>query len=472
MSMVRRVAAVVTAAACSGAGLALVSAPITSSIAKGAGTPTFAVGDAAVHEGDTGGKRSLSFTLSLSEPAASTVTVDYSLVPVTATPGADFQTLKGASKTLTFKSGRVQKSINVPVVPDTSVEGDETLHVMLQNATGGAVIGDDQGVGTIIDDDPGSGLRLGVGDASVYEGDAKVRTAKLWVTLSDKAPAPVSVQAVVSGDTATAGSDFKAVTKNLTFKTGQFKKVVNVTVKSDLTDESDETFHVMLQSASGAAIADAMGSGTIVDDDVVTRPWYCDPTDTAINDSHPGDATFNAVYTQEKGPLSAQDCAALQQDLDASLDFASQYPTVSSLPSAWKQAAVWAPGQGVHYVDTTRVTGPFDPTKPNWLMYDGTSPDSKLTGMMFLESQPGGANSVPPAGFPGDNDHWHRHGELCYKPGSFPFIVGEHLTDEQCTALGGTNQLFSDVWMVHVWLPIYDNWVATDIFNMMHPSLM
>jgi hypothetical protein len=145
---------------------------------------------------------------------------------------------------------------------------------------------------------------------------------------------------------------------------------------------------------------------------------------------------------------------------------------VGSLPSNWKQAAVWAVGQGIHYVDTTRVNGPFDPTKPNWLMYDGTAPTSKLTGMMFLETQPGGASSVPPAGFPGDNDHWHRHDELCYKAGSFPFIVGEHLTDAECAALGGTNQTFLDSWMVHVWLPIYDNWVATDIFNMMHPSLM
>ena len=204
----------------------------------------------------------------------------------------------------------------------------------------------------------------------------------------------------------------------------------------------------------------------------VNRPWYCDPTDTAINDSHPGDATFNAVYTQEKGPLSGQDCHDLQQDLNAAFDFASQYRTVGSLPSNWKQAAIWAPGQGIHYVDTTRVTGPFDPKKPNWLMYDGTSPSSKLTGMMFLEAEPGGASSVPPAGFPGNNDHWHRHHELCFKANANPFIVGENLTNQQCAALGGTNQMFTNLWMVHVWLPIYDNWVPTDIFNMMHPGLM
>jgi hypothetical protein len=202
-----------------------------------------------------------------------------------------------------------------------------------------------------------------------------------------------------------------------------------------------------------------------------SRPFYCDPTDTAINDGHAGDATFAAVYTQVKGPLSAVDCFDLQQDIDAAVAFVSQYPTVGSLPGNWKQAAVYAPGQGVHYVDINRIFGPFDPKKPNWLMYEGTSPSSKLTGMMFLEQQPGGMNSVPPEGFPGANDHWHRHHELCYNPSQYPFIVGEQLTDAECTALGGTNQMFMDMWMVHIWLPEYDGWVPTDVFNRTHPSL-
>ena len=201
------------------------------------------------------------------------------------------------------------------------------------------------------------------------------------------------------------------------------------------------------------------------------RQGYCDPTDTALNDGHAGDATFAAVYTEPKGPLSAADCQALTGDLEVARAWATQYMTVGSLPANWVQAAVWSPGQGIHYVDSNRITGPFDPKRPNWLMYDGTSPTSRLTGLMFLEQQPGGMNSVPPAGFPGDNDHWHRHHELCYKANAIPFIVGEHLTDPECAALGGVNQMFMDTWMVHVWLPTYDNWTATDIFNKTHPSL-
>ena len=198
------------------------------------------------------------------------------------------------------------------------------------------------------------------------------------------------------------------------------------------------------------------------------RPYWCDPTDTAINDGHGLAANFNAAYTQPKGPLSAMDCLATSGNLRASESFAKQFPTVADAEAAgWRQAAVWSAGQGIHYVDPNRLLGPFDPNKPNWLMYDGTSPGSKLTGMMFLLDT---GTSSPPAGFRGMNDHWHQHGALCtdVAPGAYPFIIGEHLTAGQCSSIGGINIVQQTVWMVHVWLPIYKGWVPTDIFNKAH----
>jgi hypothetical protein len=179
---------------------------------------------------------------------------------------------------------------------------------------------------------------------------------------------------------------------------------------------------------------------------------------------------FMLAYTEPKGALSAADCQSVATDLQASTAFVSQLATVADAEAAgWKQAAVWSAGQGIHYVDPARVNGPFDPQEPNWLMYDGTAPDSKITGMMFLTTTPG---SEPPAGFAGDNDHFHQHGALCTdtSPGAYPFIIGEHMTSAECTAIGGINLVY-DAWMVHVWLPRYDNWAATDIFNKTHPSL-
>lgn len=204
------------------------------------------------------------------------------------------------------------------------------------------------------------------------------------------------------------------------------------------------------------------------------RPIICDPTDTAVNDGHghggAHDPLFMAAYPNAKGPLSADDCRTLESQTNAALAFVSGLSTVAEAEAAgWVEAAVWSPGQGIHYVDPSRVTGPFDPEKPNWLMYDGNEPTSRLTGMMFLVA----SGQQPPAGFDGDNDHWHRHGTLCTTTmDGHLYIASEHATDEECAALGGVNVSYDSQWMVHIWLPVYDGWVPTDVFNRTHPSLM
>lgn len=196
------------------------------------------------------------------------------------------------------------------------------------------------------------------------------------------------------------------------------------------------------------------------------RPSWCDPTETAVNDGHTTD--FFSSYSVAKGPLSQSDCQEVVGYLNGAAAYAGRFPTVADAQAAgWIQATVWTPHQGLHFVDPARITGPFEPTRPNYLMYNGTSPTSKIVGMMFLVQ----SGTSPPAGFPGANDHWHNHDPLCYKAGAIPYIIGEHMSDSLCIALGGVNTNFSGQWMVHVWLPIYAGWVATDIFNVDHPFL-
>src|SRR6187399_2609366 len=90
------------------------------------------------------------------------------------------------------------------------------------------------------------------------------------------------------------------------------------------------------------------------------RPSWCDPTDTAVNDGHT--SAFFASYSSPKGPLSQADCLQNVNYIKIATDFASQYPTVAAATAAgWKQATVYTPGQGAHYVDLSRQEGPFDP---------------------------------------------------------------------------------------------------------------
>lgn len=172
-------------------------------------------------------------------------------------------------------------------------------------------------------------------------------------------------------------------------------------------------------------------------------------------------------YTEPKGPLSASHCARLNYHLFRAEEYASQFPTAGvAEANGWHHLAPWIPGQGTHHVNIKRgVTSEFDPTKPNMLMYDSNDDSGQLTGMVWVVQ----SGAMPPAGFDGDNDHWHFHEKLCYIPG--PFIVGDNISDQACTNLGGVNEDSSDTWLLHVWLPEYDGWQATDIFNKTHPGI-
>jgi hypothetical protein len=226
------------------------------------------VGDSAVWEGDGGAYRTMQFAVTLSQPATSEVTVTATIAPGTATHGTDYRTGYSVTKTVKFRLGQTYKPVAVAVVPDVASEGDETLTVTLSNPTPGIDLGRATATGTIRDDDPGTGVRMSVGDASVVEGDSGIHKMTLWVTLSQPAGSDVTATAMVSGGTATAGTDFKAFTKNLLFRLGQVKKPVVVPVYSDVVGEADETVMVMLSNVSANATpADSMGTGTILDDD-------------------------------------------------------------------------------------------------------------------------------------------------------------------------------------------------------------
>jgi subtilisin family serine protease len=99
------------------------------------------------------------FTVSLSRPSASNVTVRVATANGTAKSGktADYTALSG---TLTFAPGELTKTVSVSVRNDKTVESNETFFVNLSSASG-ATISDSQGIGTILDDD-GAG---GAGDA-------------------------------------------------------------------------------------------------------------------------------------------------------------------------------------------------------------------------------------------------------------------------------------------------------------------
>lgn len=110
------------------------------------------INDVSLNEGNSG-QTPFVFTVTLSNPSANSVTVDYAASvasPATANNGDMVLPLSAGS--LTFTPGQTAKTITVNVKGDTTIESNETFFVSLSNATN-ATITDGQGVGTIVNDD-------------------------------------------------------------------------------------------------------------------------------------------------------------------------------------------------------------------------------------------------------------------------------------------------------------------------------
>jgi hypothetical protein len=88
----------------------------------------------------------------------------------------------------------------------------------------------------------------------------------LEVTLSAPSADPVTVHWATADGTADA-TDYLPDSGTLTFAPGQTLVRVGVTIKGDALDEPDETVFVDLSDASGATIAGARGTLTIIDSD-------------------------------------------------------------------------------------------------------------------------------------------------------------------------------------------------------------
>ena len=112
--------------------------------------PVVGIASATIVEGQVG-RRLMTFTLTLSAPSASPVTVRWNTVGGTATAGRDY--VSGAG-TVTFAPGQTRRTIAVTVIADRIAEADETFRVRLStplNATLSATAA--IATGTIRDDD-------------------------------------------------------------------------------------------------------------------------------------------------------------------------------------------------------------------------------------------------------------------------------------------------------------------------------
>ena len=197
------------------------------------------------------------FVISLDKVSGRAVTVDYATsdcsTPNCATAGADYT---AASRTATIPAGDISVVVPVLTLSDTAAsEADETFRFVLSSPTG-AQLNDATGVGTI---ENVAEPQVSVGDATAAEGAVMTFT----VSLDKAGTAVVSVGYATKDVSATAGSDYGAVSGTLVFSPGDTAKTVTVDTSADGVNEGSETFQLVLSSPANASLADAIGVGTI-----------------------------------------------------------------------------------------------------------------------------------------------------------------------------------------------------------------
>lgn len=230
--------------------------------ARAVGPPGVYITDATTVEGSSG-STNLRFQIVLSKPATSTVTIAYATSNASATAGSDFV---GATGNVTIAAGSFTGSIVVAVNGDTFHEADEAFTVNLISATN-ATIADNQALGTILNDD--TAPSVSVGDASVMEGGAGTTNQLVFqVTLSNTSALNVVVGLATTNATALAGSDYRGTNLLLTIPAGSLTGTITVNVMGDSSHEPDETFSLVITSVTNATIADGVGVGTILNDDI------------------------------------------------------------------------------------------------------------------------------------------------------------------------------------------------------------
>ena len=224
--------------------------------------PAVVPGAVSITEGNAGTKIA-NVPVTLNRPGNVAVSVNWTTLNNTAVAPGDYT---AASGTVIFAPGQTTQTVPITIKGDTTSEPDEIALVAFSaptNATLGGFYG--LGVATIIDDDRPA---LKVNDVTITEGNTGAKNLNFTVSLSRAATGTVSVKYATQNGTATTPGDYTARSGTLYFVPGKTALAVMVPIVGETVHEANETLFLKLSSAStNARIADAIGTGTIINND-------------------------------------------------------------------------------------------------------------------------------------------------------------------------------------------------------------
>ena len=276
--------------------LLLIGSIAASPSARADSLPTVSVGDVSAVEGDSG-RALLRVPVDLSSAAAVTVKVPYRILvsPDGTADNADAVLTQG---TVTFLPGIVTKPVGVLTIGDTTPETDQHVIVKLGSPVGGATLGDDTGLVTIIDDDANGenpGIEASIGEVVLTEADAGMHRGYIPITLSRPATAITKIGFQMDCQSSGLISDLTMKRSGtVTFQIGQRVKDLSFLLGADVQPDEIKNIveHITSQLAS-VKVLDNRGDATINDDDgsLPSNPGFAVPG--FASDSGTTASTFN-----------------------------------------------------------------------------------------------------------------------------------------------------------------------------------
>jgi Ca2+-binding RTX toxin-like protein len=285
--------------------------------------PSMSATSVTVSEGDSGYVLA-TVTISLSAPAVSPVTVNFTTANVTATAGTDYVANAGS---VTFAPGETSATVGIQVLGELVPEGAETFAFNLSsantsNATSSATV-------TILAND--TAPTVSIGNTTVTEGVGAV--AHFTVSLSSVSSQDVTVNYATADTTANSGSDYVATTGTATILAGQTSTDVAVNIVNDNVHEAaTEVFAVNLTAPTNATLGNTQGIGIINDDDPLPS---ISVADVALVEGNSG--TTNMVFTLSLSGPSSQAITVNYATANVTATAGSDYTAASG-------TAIFAPG--------------------------------------------------------------------------------------------------------------------------------
>jgi len=265
---------------------------------------------------------SVTLTIVRSGATNTAVTVNYAtLTNGTATAGSDFRATNGL---LSFAAGVTTNTFAVAVINDAIAENNETINVRLSNPTN-CSLGTSNLVLTITTNDS-SVLTLSTTTNTVSETNG---TLTFTVRRSGTTNNAVTVAFTTTNVTASSASDYSPTNGTLSFAAGETNKTFTVDLTDDDTQETNETFRVVLSNPVDATLGVGTNVVTITDDDVSTLAF----TTNAVTVSETnGTLTLTVVRTGATNTAVSVDFATTNTTALAGSDYVATNGTLNFAP--------------------------------------------------------------------------------------------------------------------------------------------